>query len=77
MLSNPARVVKPQLKVISMPENSRYKPLKDLSIGGIVIVRDTRKDEPEELIQPVAAGGPKVEEEKEPDPPEPFEYIEN
>lgn len=73
MLSNPARVVKPQLKVISMPENSRYKPLKDLSIGGIVIVRDTRKSEPEDLVQPVAAG----EEEKEPDPPEPFEYIED
>lgn len=77
MLSNPARVIKPQLKVISMPENSRYRALKELSIGGIVIVRDTKKGEPEELVQPVAAGGPKVDEEKEPEPPEPFEYVEN
>jgi len=33
-------------------------------------------DQPEELVEPVAAMGPKVEEEAEPEPPEPFEYVE-
>lgn len=76
LLSNPARVIKPQLKVISMPENSRYQPLKNINIGGIVMMKDCKSEEPQELVQPVAAGGPKVEE-KEPEPPEPFEYIED
>lgn len=77
LLSNPARVIRPQLKVIQMPESSRYKSIKDLSIGGIVLMRDLNDKEPEKLVEPVIAGGPKVEEEKEADPPEPFEYIED
>lgn len=75
LLSNPARVIRPQLKVMQMPEGSRYKPIKDLSIGGIVMMRDLRKEETEKLVE-VIAGGPKIEEdEKEPDAPEPFEYL--
>ena len=65
-----------QLKVIQMVDNSRYTPVKDLSTGGIIMLKDTKKSEPEELVEPVQAGGPKVEDEKEPDPPEPFEYVE-
>ncbi|KAF7494308.1 26S proteasome non-ATPase regulatory subunit 1 [Sarcoptes scabiei] len=76
MLSNPARVMPQQLKVIQMPENSRYESVKEISIGGIILMRDLKKSEQEELVEPVQAGGPKIEEEKEPDPPEPFEYIE-
>lgn len=76
MLSNPARVMPQQLKVLKMTENNRYVPIKDLSIGGVILLRDTKNTEPEELVEPVQAGGPKMEEEKEPDPPEPFEYIE-
>lgn len=76
MLSNPARVMPQQLKVLHMVENSRYGPVKELSTGGIIMLKDKNQSEPEELVEPVQAGGPKVEDEKEPDPPEPFEYIE-
>nr|XP_039249968.1 26S proteasome non-ATPase regulatory subunit 1-like [Styela clava] len=78
-LSNPCRAVPQQLKVISLPENSRYEPLKPLTHGGIIILNDKKKDEPEELVEPVIAGGAKKEEEDEgdePEPPEPFEYTE-
>ncbi|KAG9508808.1 26S proteasome non-ATPase regulatory subunit 1, partial [Fragariocoptes setiger] len=74
MLTNPARVLRQQLKVIQMPEGSRYVPIKDISIGGIILMKDTRPDEPEELVEPVIAHGSKAGEEKEPEPPEPFEY---
>lgn len=77
VLANPARVMRQQLKVIQMPEGSRYVPSKDVSIGGIIMMRDTKDQDPELLVEPVAAGGPKVEEEEEPQPPEPFEYLED
>ncbi|XP_076304410.1 regulatory particle non-ATPase 2 [Tachypleus tridentatus] len=77
ILSNPARVMKQQLKVIQAIEGSRYVPLKDVSIGGIIIMKDTKREDPEDLVEPVATGGPKVEDEEEPEPPEPFEYIED
>lgn len=74
LLTNPARVLRQQLKVITMPEQSRYKPMKDIQIGGIIIMMDTKPDEQEDLIEPVTAHCSKVEEEKEPEPPEPFEF---
>ncbi|XP_077516303.1 regulatory particle non-ATPase 2 [Amblyomma americanum] len=76
LLSNPARVVKPQLKLLTMPEGSRYRPIKDITIGGIIMVTDTKSSEEEELVEPVSAGGPTAENEEgdEPEPPEPFEY---
>ena len=76
ILSNPARVMPSQLRVIQMVDKSRYEPIKDISIGGIILMKDLKTSEPEELVEPVQAGGPKMEEEKEPDPPESFEYIE-
>lgn len=76
ILSNPARVMPSQLRVIQMVDKSRYEPIKDISIGGIILMKDMKTSEPEELVEPVQAGGPKIEEEKEPDPPEPFEYVE-
>lgn len=46
-----------------------------LHTGGIIIMKDT-SEEDEELVEPVSAHGPKIEEEEqEPEPPEPFEYI--
>lgn len=75
ILNNPARAVKQQLKLISIVEGSPYVPLKDVSIGGIVMVKHIKDDTQEELVEPVAAFGPKSEDEKEPDPPEPFEYV--
>lgn len=76
ILQNPARVMRQQLKVISVNDNSQYTPMKEVSIGGIIMVRNLKPGE-EELVEPVAAFGPKGEEEKEPEPPEPFEWTED
>lgn len=76
ILQNPARIVRQQLKVLSVAENQSYMPLKDVTIGGIIVMQHTGKME-EELVEPVAAYGPKNDDAKEPDPPEPFEYIED
>ncbi|KAM6178413.1 26S proteasome non-ATPase regulatory subunit 1 [Rhynchocyon petersi] len=77
LLDNPARAMPAQLKVLTMTETCRYQPFKPLSIGGIIILKDTSEDI-EELVEPVAAHGPKIEEEEqEPEPPEPFEYIDD
>ncbi|PFX28992.1 26S proteasome non-ATPase regulatory subunit 1 [Stylophora pistillata] len=79
LLENPARVLPAQLKVISLPGGSRYMPLKPVNIGGIVMMTDSKSDEPEDLIEPLPASSPMgigaEEEEDEPEPPEPFEYI--
>ncbi|KAL3847530.1 hypothetical protein ACJMK2_018435, partial [Sinanodonta woodiana] len=77
MLANPARVMRSQLKVLAMPEGSRYVPMKDISNGGLIMLRDVKPDEKEEIVEPVVAGGPKIEEEEEPEPPEPFEWTED
>ncbi|XP_068175159.1 26S proteasome non-ATPase regulatory subunit 1 [Antennarius striatus] len=75
LLENPARVMPAQLKVLTMPETCRYQPFKQLHTGGIIILKDTSEEE-EELVEPVSAHGPKIEEEEqEPEPPEPFEYM--
>lgn len=48
---------------------------RQLHTGGIIIMKDTSEEE-EELVEPVSAHGPKIEEEEqEPEAPEPFEYI--
>lgn len=52
ILSNPARVMRQQLKVISIAEGAQYVPVKDVGIGGIVMVRNTKPGE-EELVEPV------------------------
>ncbi len=77
LLCNPARVMRSQLKVISLPEDCRYSSIKDVAIGGIIMMKDKRPTETEEIIELVAAGGPKMDEEDEPEPPEPFEYTED
>ncbi|KAL1494702.1 hypothetical protein ABEB36_010260 [Hypothenemus hampei] len=76
ILQNPARILRQQLKVVSLNDNSQYAPLKDVSIGGIIMLRNLKPGE-EELVEPVQAFGPKGEEEKEPEPPEPFEWLED
>merc|ERR1712150_96993 len=79
MLANPARVMKAQLKVVTL-EDARYRPMKDLSIGGIVMLNRTDKgDKAEEIVEPMevnkALSGSE-EEGDEPAPPEPFEWRE-
>jgi len=77
ILQNPARTLRQQLKVVSLSEGQDYKPMKDVTIGGIVVLHHLTGDE-ETLVEPVAAYGPKSDDAKEePDAPEPFEYIED
>ncbi|EDW53329.1 26S proteasome non-ATPase regulatory subunit 1 [Drosophila sechellia] len=77
ILQNPARVLRQQLKVLSVIDGQSYEPLKDVTIGGIIVFQHTGKAEDQELVEPVAAFGPMNDEEKEPEPPEPFDYIED
>lgn len=53
ILQNPARVLRQQLKVIQLVEGSHYTPVKDIQIGGIVMVKHMQDTE-EELVEPVA-----------------------
>ena len=77
ILSNPPRVLRQQLKVISIAEGATYQPIKDVTIGGIVMMQYTSQNE-QVLVEPVAAYGPKSNEDaKEPDAPEPFEFVED
>ncbi|XP_037088868.1 26S proteasome non-ATPase regulatory subunit 1-like [Pollicipes pollicipes] len=76
MLSNPARVLRHQLRVVQPVEGSRYQTVKDLRAGGILMVRDTGAGA-QQLVDWVVAHGPQKEpEEAEPEPPEPFDYEE-
>merc|ERR1712192_79188 len=79
MLANPARVMKAQLKVVTL-EDARDRPMKDLSIGGIVMLNRTDKgDKDEEIVEPMEvnkASTSSEEEGDEPAPPEPFEWKE-
>merc|ERR1712083_1102279 len=79
MLANPVRVMKAQLKVVTL-EDARYRPMKDLSIGGIVMLNRTDKgDKAEEIVEPMEvnkASSGSEEEGDEPAPPEPFEWRE-
>lgn len=77
ILNNPARVLRQQLKVISVADGAPYQPVKDVTIGGIIMMKYTSENE-QVLVEPVAACGPKSNDDaKEPDAPEPFEYIED
>merc|ERR1719190_226212 len=65
MINNPCRALNQQLKVLSFTkEQTRYSPLKPLSSGGIILLRDKRPDEAEDLLEAVTAGGPKAQEEE-------------
>lgn len=77
IVHNPPRVLRQQLKVISVAEGSAYQPVKDVTIGGIVMMKYSSQSE-QVLVEPVAAYGPKSSEDaKEPEAPEPFEYVED
>merc|ERR1712083_688865 len=82
MLSNPARVMKAQLKVINM-EDGKYRPMKDISIGGIVLLdrAELGAEDEEQIVEPMevnkGASSSSEEEGEEPAPPEPFQWIED
>ena len=54
ILQNPARVMRQQLKVMSLVEGSTYTPLKDITIGGIIMMKHTTGGE-QVLVEPVTA----------------------
>ncbi|KAI8062416.1 armadillo-type protein [Gongronella butleri] len=78
VLENLARVVPAQLKRITFKEDSRYAPIKKGIPGGIIVLKDQRPDEEEELIEPSAPTSSdqqdNVNAEEEAAPFEPFEY---
>ena len=39
--------------MISQAKNPRYQPLKELSSGGIIMLKDTQSDQPEVLVETV------------------------
>ena len=60
LLENPARVLPGQLAYLSLEEGSRYRPIKSGVLADIVVLADTRPDEPEELVKhtaPTTAAG--------------------
>lgn len=90
ILTNPARVVRPQEKFIKFLEDSRYVPVRTAP-SGFVLLKDLRPNEPEELshtdspstVTSNAAGGSvpgqqgsatAMAVDEEPAPPQPFEY---
>lgn len=77
MLSNPARVMKAQLRVIHM-EDGKYENVKELSIGGIIMLKNL-SGEKEEIVEPMVVNkGEKDEDEgTEPEPPQPFQWTED
>jgi hypothetical protein len=36
-----------------MPEGSRYTPMKDICNGGIILMKDLKPGEKEEIVEPV------------------------
>jgi len=81
VLSNPSRVMKQQLRVLSLPEGCRYSTVKPVNTGGILLLKDNKPGTEEKLVEVVQAGGPKKEGEEddgvEPEAPEPFEWPED
>lgn len=72
VLNNPARVTPTQLQHISFDVDSRYVPI--VSDYGIVLLKDTKPEEKEELIEiNKSTSGSSTE--NEPKPPEPFEFL--
>jgi len=77
ILSNPARVMKAQLRVINLEEN-KYQPVKDLNIGGIIML-DNVSGEKETIVEPMVVNKGEKEEDEgaEPEPPQPFMWTED
>eukprot|EP00928_Gymnodinium_smaydae_P054803 TRINITY_DN3850_c0_g1_i4.p1 TRINITY_DN3850_c0_g1~~TRINITY_DN3850_c0_g1_i4.p1 ORF type:complete len:1088 (-),score=297.05 TRINITY_DN3850_c0_g1_i4:206-3379(-) len=78
ILQNPCRVVPAQKQHISFPKEIdgqavRYAPLLSNRRTGFLLLRDSRPEEPEELIE---IGKGAADDEKEPEPPEPFAWTE-
>lgn len=54
MLANPARVMHCQLKYLTVPDDCRYRPLKDINTGGIIMLADKRPQDAQDIVENVA-----------------------
>ncbi|KRX73172.1 26S proteasome non-ATPase regulatory subunit 1, partial [Trichinella sp. T6] len=77
-LNNPARVTKLQLKVMTMPDDSNFIPIKPITHGGIILMNEKSAEVAVDFVEEVKANVPLGDEEAEPTAPSPFDYfIEN
>lgn len=78
ILENPARVLPTQERAISLLPDARYVPVTPGRVSGIIVLRDQRPDDAEELLIATASAGPAGanDDEEEPGPPAPFEFVE-
>lgn len=75
VLQNPARVTRAQFRHISYDVDERYKPVTDAAYG-VVVLRNLKPNDAEDLITTtVPTGASAQDEEEEPAPPEPFEFL--
>merc|ERR1712066_528325 len=65
LLENSFRALPMQLKLLSVPADAKYAPVKSVQSGGIILVNNKKPEEEEELVERVAAGGPKTGDVKE------------
>ncbi|KAJ2609706.1 proteasome regulatory particle base subunit [Coemansia sp. RSA 1365] len=77
-VSNITRLLPFQEKHMKWPVGARYVPVKQGRISGVLVVKDTAPEEPEDLIESTLPDDP-IEDEDDSDdaaiqPPEPFEY---
>ena len=77
-ISNPARVVRLQMRKLSMADGARYAPIKPISQGGIIMLENMKTEEEEEIVELAIAGGvtggKEAKENKIVEPHSPFEF---
>lgn len=65
---------------VTFDAEGRYTPVKKGEVFGIVIVRNKKPDEPEELVERqklvTGSGAAPADDEPEPEPPAPFQWTE-
>eukprot|EP01127_Copromyxa_protea_P014006 TRINITY_DN383_c0_g1_i2.p1 TRINITY_DN383_c0_g1~~TRINITY_DN383_c0_g1_i2.p1 ORF type:complete len:979 (-),score=262.92 TRINITY_DN383_c0_g1_i2:24-2570(-) len=74
LLNNPARVTRSQLSVISYDVDPRYTPI-ITDVSGIVLLKDNKPGESEDILEPGKASTGMEVEEDEVEPPAPFEFL--
>jgi len=72
ILNNPSRVTPSQRSVISFDVDPRYVPVSAAEYG-IVLLKDTKPEEKEELLEMNKTSAVTVD--NEPEAPEPFEFL--
>jgi len=82
-LENSFRALPSQLKLLSIPSDAKYAPVKSIQSGGIILVNNKKPEEDEELVERVDAEGPKTtdvkdgekaDEQGEAEPPAAFKW---